>query len=388
MLSRQLEPKASELLEKFPLIVITGPRQSGKTTLAKKLRPDYKYINLELEENSDFARNDPHGFLTAHQGGVILDEVQHVPALFPYLKHYTDLRGRPGEYILTGSQHFLLLEKITQSLAGRVALLQLLPFSLTELQNAGLSPATPEAFILTGGYPRIYDKNIAPSDFYPAYIRTYVERDVRQIVNVTDLRLFRQFLTACAGRAGQTVNFLELGNVLGIDSKTVKSWTGILEASFIIFLLPPFYRNFDKRIVKSPKLYFYDTGLACSLLNIHSTEQLDAHFAKGALFENMVIVELLKQYLHAGATPAFYFWKDSNMREIDLLMEEGAKLKAVEIKAGKTINPAFLKNLHAFQNTAGAEHVELFLVYGGDVAQPRSDLKILPWNQIAEITSG
>lgn len=381
MIQRQLENKASELLGKYPLLAITGPRQSGKTTLAKKLRPDFEYINLELAENNEFARNDPNGFLTAYQGGVILDEVQNVPTLFPYLKHYTDQRGQTGEYILTGSQHFLLLEKITQSLAGRVALLQLLPFSRLELQHAGLSPASPEAFLLTGGYPRIYDKGIAPADFYPDYLRTYVERDVRQIVNVTNLRLFRQFLTACAGRAGQIVNFLELGNVLGIDSKTVKSWIGILEASFIVFLLPPYYRNFDKRIVKSPKLYFYDTGLACSLLNIQSTDQLNAHFAKGALFENMVIVDLLKQNLHKAATPAFYFWQDSNKREIDLLIEQGPLLKAIEIKAGKTINVAFTKNLKLFKNLAGSEKVELFMVYGGTAAQPRSDLQILPWDQ-------
>lgn len=385
MIARQLESKAIELLEKFPLLAITGPRQSGKTTLAQRLRPDYVYINLELEENRDFAESDPHGFLQAYQDGVILDEVQYAPSLFPYLKHYTDQRGRTGEYILTGSQHFLLLEKITQSLAGRVALLQLLPLSLTELQIASLPPASAEEFILKGGYPRLYDQHIAATDFYPSYVRTYVERDVRQIVNVSDLRLFRQFLTACAGRTGQIVNFQELGNILGVDSKTVKSWVGILEASFIIFLLSPYHRNFDKRIIKSPKLYFYDTGLVCSLLNINTTDQLNAHFAKGALFENMVIVELLKQALHSGAVPAFYFWQDSNMREIDLLIEEGAQLKAVEIKAGKTISTDFTKNLYAFQNLAGAESVQLFLVYGGDVTQPRSTLQVLPWNRSVQI---
>jgi len=385
MIPRQLEAKANELLGKYPLLAVTGPRQSGKTTLAQRLRPDYVYINLELEENRNFAENDPHGFLQAYQGGVILDEVQYAPLLFPYLKHYTDQRGKTGEYILAGSQQFLLLEKITQSLAGRVALLQLLPLSLTELQMAGLPPASAEDFILKGGYPRLYDQQIEATDFYPSYVRTYVERDVRQIVNVTDLRLFRQFLTACAGRAGQIVNFQELGNVLGIDSKTVKSWVGILEASFIVFLLPSYHRNFDKRIVKSPKLYFYDTGLVCSLLNIKTVEQLNAHFAKGALFENMVIVELLKQYLHSGGNPAFYFWQDTNMREIDLLIEEGAQLKAVEIKAGKTINTDFTKNLYAFQTLAGAETVQLFLVYGGDMAQPRSNLQVLPWNMAAKI---
>ncbi len=358
-----------------------GPRQSGKTTLAQKLRPNYTFINMELEENREFAQSDPHSFLQENQGGVILDEVQYVPSLFPYLKHYTDLRGKTGEYILTGSQHFLLLEKITQSLAGRVAILQLMPFSLTELQAAGFQFPSSEAFILTGGYPRLFDKNISPSDYYPNYLRTYVERDVRQI----ELRMFRHFLSACAVRIGQVIDFLELGKLLGIDSKTVKSWLGILEASFIVFLLPPYHRNFDKRIVKSPKLYFYDTGLACSLLNILTEEQLNAHFAKGALFENMVITELLKQRFHAAATPAFYFWLDSNMREIDLLAEEGAKLKAVEIKAGKTINRDFTKNLFSFQAVAGAENVELFLVYGGDQSQARTDLQVLPWNKAASI---
>lgn len=384
MITRQLLSKASELLDKYPLLAITGPRQSGKTTLAKQLRPDYRYLNLELDENRDFAQSDPNGFFQAYQGGVILDEVQHAPMLFPYLKHYTDQRGTTGEYILTGSQHFLLHEKITQSLAGRVALLQLLPFSMAELSSAALLPDSPEAFVWKGGYPRIYDKAIAPSDFYPSYIRTYLERDVRQIVNVSDLRLFRQFLTACAGRAGQIVNFSDLGNILGLDSKTVKSWISILEASFIVFLLPPYYRNFDKRIVKSPKLYFYDTGLACSLLNITQPEQLDAHFAKGALFENMVIAELLKHRLHQGQNPAFYFWQDSNRREIDLISEQDARLKAVEIKAAKTILKDFTRNLYTFQQLAGPDAADLFLIYGGEEGQFRSDLKVLGWRDASK----
>lgn len=382
MIYRDLTEKSKQLLQQFPILAITGPRQSGKTTLAMQLCPEHQYVNLELPENQDFAINDPHGFLQAHQGGVILDEMQYAPQLFPYLKHYSDQSGKTGEYILTGSQHFLLLEKITQSLAGRVALLQLLPLSLREIERAGLMPGTPEAFLFAGGYPRLYDKDIAPPDFYPSYIRTYVERDVRQIIKVGDLRLFRQFLAACAGRTGQLLNLNELGNVLGIDAKTVKSWIGILEASFLIFLLPPYHRNFDKRIIKSPKLYFYDTGLACALLNIQSQEQLDAHFAKGALFENMLIAELLKTRYNSGRVPAFYFWRDSNQREIDLLIEEGAQLKAVEIKAGKTITPAYAKNLLAFKQLAHELHPELFLLYGGAETQIRRDLQILPWNRM------
>ncbi len=386
MIPRQLTEKANTLLNKFPLLALTGPRQSGKTTLAQLLRPDYQYINLELAENHDFAVTDPHGFLQTYQKGVILDEVQTTPELFPYLKHYTDKRGLVGEYILTGSQNFLLLERITQSLAGRVALLQLLPLSLSELSLADIVPNEAEKFVFTGGYPRIYDKNIMPSDFYPSYISTYIERDVRQITKVTDLRLFRQFLAICAGRAGQLVNFTEIGNILGIDAKTVKSWISLLEASYIVYLLPPYHRNFDKRIIKSPKLYFYDTGLACSLLNIQDTYQLNTHFAKGALFENMIIMELLKQYIGEAKNTSFYFWQDNNMREIDLIIEESNRLKAIEIKASKTLHNDFFKNLDMFKEVAKSENISSFLVYGGDLAQSRSYADVLPWHQVGRIS--
>ena len=387
MIPRQLAEKANSLLGQYPLLALIGPRQSGKTTLAKFLRPDYQYINLELTENRDFAVSDPHGFLQTYQKGVILDEVQTTPELFPYLKHYTDQRNIVGEYILTGSQNFLLLEKITQSLAGRVALLQLLPLSLNELSAGGYPTDDSNLFIHTGGYPRIYDKKIAPSDFYPSYISTYIERDVRQITKVTDLRLFRQFLAICAGRVGQLVNFVEMGNILGIDHKTVKSWISLLEASYIIYLLPPYHRNFDKRIIKSPKLYFYDTGLVCSLLNIQDTTQLNTHFAKGALFENMIVVELLKQYIGDSKNTAFYFWQDSNMREIDLIIEESNRLKAIEIKSGKTLHSDFFKNLTMFQELAKAENVLSFLVYGGDMAQNRTNAEVLPWHQVNSISN-
>ena len=385
MIHRQLEVKAQILLEKFPLLVLTGPRQSGKTTLAQQLRPDYRYVNLELAENQDFAQSDPHGFLQSYQGGVILDEVQYVPQLFPYLKHYTDRRNRAGEYILTGSQHFLLMEKIAQSLAGRIGLLQLLPLSLSELHRAGIRPPSAGTFSFTGGYPRIYDRGIEPQDFYPGYIQTYVERDVRQMIRINDLLLFRQFLAACAGRIGQVVNFSALGNILGVDAKTVKSWIGILEASFILYLLPPYHRNFDKRIIKSPKLYFYDTGLACPLLNIQTAEQIEQHFAKGALFENMILSELLKATYHNGQKPAFFFWQDSNLREIALLIESGPTLKAVEIKAGMTITPGFFKNLMAFQKLNTQTPTDLYLIYGGDTPQLRRDLSILPWDSCTRI---
>lgn len=383
MVPRDLTAKATELLGKYPLLVISGPRQSGKTTLARQLRPDFVYINLELEENRDFAEQDPHRFLNQYRGGVILDEVQNVPSLFPYLKHYTDERGITGEYILTGSQHFLMLERITQSLAGRVGMLQLLPFSNEELKKADLLPVDAETIIWKGSYPRLYDKNIQPADFYPAYISTYVERDVRQIINVKDLKQFRKFLTACAGRTGQVVNFTELGTILGVDSKTIKSWIGILEASFILYLLPPYHRNFDKRIVKSPKLFFYDTGLACSLLNIRSAEQLNQHFAKGALFENMIITELLKSELNKGEQPAFYFWRDSNQREVDLLVEDGPVLKAVEIKSSSTFHADFTRNLKYFQDLEKPFQTQSFVIYGGDAVQNRELYSLLPWKDLS-----
>ncbi|MDX2285920.1 MAG: ATP-binding protein [Bacteroidia bacterium] len=385
MVPRRLAAKASELLEKYPLIVISGPRQSGKTTLARQLRPDFTYVNLELAENRNFAEQDPHQFLQKYQGGVILDEVQYVPSLFPYLKHYTDQRGAAGEYILTGSQHFLMLEKITQSLAGRAGLLHLLPFSNEELSSAGFLPPDAETLIWKGAYPRLYDKDIQPADFYPAYTGTYVERDVRQLINVRNLKQFRQFLTACAGRTGQLLNFSELGGMLGLDSKTVKAWMGILEASFIVYLLPPYHRNFDKRIVKMPKLYFYDTGLACSLLSIRSAEQLDQHFAKGALFENMVITELLKAALNRGEQPSFYFWRDSNQRELDLLIENGPLLKGIEIKASRTFHPDFAKNLLYFKGLDAQLQTELYVVYGGDADQRREHFSLLSWERLGLI---
>lgn len=380
MIQRHIAPKVLQLLDKYPLIALTGPRQSGKTTLAQVLKPTYQYVNLELAENRDFAEKDPHGFLKAYQNGVILDEIQNVPSLFPYLKHYTDQRNRVGEYILAGSQHFLLLKNITQSLAGRVALLNLLPLSLSELQSS-VTFTEPESFILTGGYPRIYDRSIKPTDFYPNYLMTYVGRDVGK----SRKALFRQFLTLCAARVGQLVNFTEIGNVLGIDSKTVKAWIGILEASFIIYLLPPYYRNFDKRIVKSPKLYFYDSGLACSLLGIQTDEQLNTHFAKGALFENMVIIELMKHALNQGQNANFYFWQDSNAREIDLIVEHNNTLNAIEIKSSKTISPSFFKNLYIFKDLAVSEKVELYVVYGGETPQLRSDLSVLTWKDTPSV---
>ena len=384
-LDRQLFSKAEELLGKYPIIAITGPRQSGKTTFCKQLRPEYQFLNMELSDNQDFAREDPHGFLEKYQGGVILDEIQNVPELFPYLQFYTDERGLKGEYILSGSQHFLLLEKITQSLAGRVAIFNLLPFSLKELEGHKWQPETWQKAVWTGFYPRIYEADISPNDFYPDYLQTYIERDVRQIINVTDLNLFRAFIDSCAGRCGQLFKAAQISNEIGVDAKTIKKWLSVLESSFITYRLPPYHKNFRKRIVKTPKLYFYDVGLAAYLLGIRRKEDLDVHFAKGALFENMVINECYKNYFNQHERPAFYFWKDSNNLEIDLLIDKVSSREIIEIKAGKTIRPTFFKNIKAYDNldtrTAGK-----WVVYGGDDLQIRNGISIISWANISEVT--
>ncbi|WP_229599612.1 ATP-binding protein [Runella rosea] len=343
MIQRHLASKINTLLEKYPIVSITGPRQSGKTTLAKMVRPDYQYVSLENLSIRQFAQSDPQGFLTQYQDGVILDEVQYVPELFSYLQVYTDERNRKGEYILTGSQNFLLMEKITQSLAGRVAVFHLLPFSWNELKNTKYQSQNWEQYLIDGSYPRKRVDDIEADTFYENYLRTYIERDVRQVKNILDLGLFQRFIQLLAGRIGQLFNQNSLGIELGLDNKTMNSWLSVLETSFIAFRLQPYFQNFNKRVVGTPKVYFYDTGLAAYLLGIKSTDDLNLHFAKGTLFENLIINELQKDVLNAGARPRFYFWRDYSQNEVDLLIQEGTQLKAVEIKSGKTINNDFLK---------------------------------------------
>ncbi|MCB9283008.1 MAG: ATP-binding protein [Lewinellaceae bacterium] len=384
MIARELLTQADVLLGKYPLIAVTGPRQSGKTTFCKMLRPEYKYLSMELPENQRFAREDPHNFLQTYRGGVILDEVQNVPELFSYLQFYTDERQEVGEYILSGSQNFLLLEKITQSLAGRIAIFHLLPFSVRELKTAGMLGPAWEEYVLKGFYPRIYDRELEQSEFFPDYILTYAERDVRQSVNVENLALFQQFLGLCAGRTGQLVNMSQMGNELGIDYRTVRSWLSILQASFIVYLLAPYHHNFEKRIVKTPKLYFYDTGLASWLLGIRKMSDFAVHFARGALFENFVINELLKNAWNQNKKPGMYFWRDSSGNEIDLLLENDLHPEAIEIKAGKTIQPSFFKNLVRFQK-ASYQFARPWLVYGGDQYQQRQQATVLTWRDLEMI---
>lgn len=353
--------------------MITGPRQSGKTTFARKLKPDFVYVNLELPQERDYAKSDPLGFLRTYQNGAILDEVQWVPELFSYLQVVTDERNRPGEYILTGSQNFLLSDQVSQSLASRVAILNLLPFSYKEISDIA-NETIWEELVLNGGYPRKYLFDIAPSDFYPNYIQTYIERDVRHLLNVKDLGNFQKFMQLLAGRAGQLFNQSSFSNELGIDQKTVSSWLSVLESSFIAFRLPSYYKNFNKRVLKTPKVYFYDTGVLCSLLGIRKVEDLKVHFARGPLFENFVLLEILKKELNAGNLASLYYWRDNHQNEVDLLQEKDSRLTAYEIKSSETFHSDFLQGLKYFEKISS--ETDLRLIYAGDMNQEREGVRI------------
>ena len=374
MIDRQLYDKAKQLLTKFPIVAITGPRQSGKTTFSQALCPDYQYVNLELPDERRFAMEDPKGFLNNYKDGVIIDEVQYVPELFSYLQAVTDERKRTGEYLLTGSQNFLLSHHIAQSLAGRVALLTLLPFSFIELNTSLYKPANWMEYLYKGGYPRVYEQQITPSDFYPNYLQTYIERDVRQMLNIRDLALFQKFIQLLAGRIGQLLNQNNLANELGLSNKTIESWISVLEASFIVYRLQPYHKNFNKRLIKTPKLYFYDTGLASYLLGIRKASDIQIHFAQGALFENLVINEFLKDSLNKGERLQFYFWRDSLQREVDLIIDKGLERNAYEIKMSQTVHPDFFKTLIYYKELD--PEAKLNLVYGGNIDQQRSDATV------------
>ena len=385
MIIRLLGSKISMAAEKMPIIAVTGPRQSGKSTLIQQLFPNHTYLNLEDIELRKFALSDPKGFLLNAGKKAIIDEVQYAPELLSYIQVITDREKIAGQFIISGSQNLLLMQSITQSLAGRVAIFNLLPFSLEEIRQTHFALPNYEDYILKGFYPRIYDLDLNPTTWLQDYLKTYVERDVRQILNVGDLGTFRQFLEICAGRIGQLVNFSEIGNMIGISYQTVNKWISVLETSFILYTLRPYHQNFNKRIVKSPKLYFYDTGLACALLNLRHVEDLNRHFAKGALFENFVINEILKNQLNRNLSPKNYFWNVSGSYEIDFLLDQGGQLLPIEIKSSRTIGNHFFDGLKYFQNLSGALPTESYLVYGGDEVQKRNIAQVLSWKKLHEI---
>ena len=384
MIKRELTPVIEKLRNKYQVITITGPRQSGKTTLIKSIFTDLPYVSLEELDSRNAAINDPRGFLSNFPQGAVLDEVQRAPDLFSYIQGIVD-QNRDVQFVLSGSQSFILLESITQSLAGRAAILKLLPFGLSELKSAGISHKTYEEAIFTGLYPGIYDRELEPSFFYPSYINTYIEKDVRQVKNIENLNSFSNFLQLCAGRTGQLLNFNSLATDAGISPNTAKSWLSILEASYIVYFLQPYYRNYSKRLIKAPKLYFYDTGLVCSLLGIDSVQQVQTYYAKGALFENLVINEFFKNRLHSGQVPRFYFWQNKTKQEIDLISEIATKPIPFEIKSGMTRQENFFSNLRYWQKLTDQESTELTVIYGGEENFATSNGNYVSWRRLESV---
>lgn len=394
MIERTLHKKLKELAGPFPVVFVTGPRQSGKTTLCRYTFPDYRYLSLEDLQTREEAMEDPRGFLAGLEGasGIILDEVQRTPDLFSYLQGFVDDK-RSGPVILTGSQHFLLTDKISQTLAGRAAVLELLPFSLAELQRRearspdewSMMSEHPGAdvemrlddLLFSGMFPPIHDRKPEPADWLNSYLRTYVERDIQTMGGVGDLDAFTRFLGLCAGRTGQLINASSLGGDAGLSHVTVKKWLSILRAGYVIDILRPHHENFSKRLVKTPKFYFTDTGLLCRLLGLRKAEDLHLHPLRGAIFENFVVSELRKTFLHHGEQPPLFFWRDSNGREVDIIIDLGSRRIPVEIKAGQTISRSFFKGLQNYMQLSGAS--EGILVYGGDRSYLRSGYQVRSW---------
>jgi hypothetical protein len=386
MIPREASPTALRLAQGFPVVVITGPRQSGKTTLARAAFAHRPYVTLEDPEERAFAAADPRGFLARFPDGAVVDEAQHCPELFSYLQGVVDARPAAGRFVLTGSQQFGLLSRITQSLAGRAGLVQLLPFSTRELAGAGRLPASLDQLLWQGGYPPLYDRALDPADWFASYVATYVERDVRQLLAVKDLGLFQRFVKLCAARTGQLLNLSALGADCGIAHVTAREWLTVLEASYLVALLPPYHRNFGKRVVKSPKLYFLDAGLAAYLLGIRDPASLGIHAQRGALFETLVVSELVKRRFHAGRPADLYFWRDSAGHEVDLLFEgEGGRLQAVEVKSGATFVPEWAGAAKKWQGLAGDEAAPPWLVYGGDESYTRQGIRVFSWRNLAEL---
>ncbi len=383
MIDRSAAFTLLKLSQHYPVVVITGPRQAGKSTLAKALFPDKPYVSLEDLDEREFAQMDPRGFLKRFSEGAVIDEVQRCPDLLSYIQTRVDEGKKNGLFILTGSAQLTLLSAVSQSLAGRAAMLTLLPLSISELESAGSLPDRLEDLLFQGAYPSIYDRAPPPMDWYSDYIQTYAERDVRQILKVQDLGTFQRFLKLCAGRSGQILNLTSLGNDAGVSHATAGHWINLLEATFLVFRLQPYFKNFSKRLIKSPKLYFYDSGLLCSLLGIQTPEQLQSHSMRGAIFEGWVITEFMKRKLNRHQTPNLYFWRDHKGLEVDLVADLGGRALAVEIKSGATIATDWLDSLRAWTTLAGVEAERPCLIYGGEDRQPRTQADILPWRGIS-----
>lgn len=385
MIRRDAEKELKALSREFRAVLITGPRQSGKTTLARKVFPDKPYLLLEEPDTRQFAIEDPRRFLSRLPEGAILDEVHKTPELLSYIQGIIDNSDKRGMFILTGSCNFRLMESVTQSLAGRLGQIELLPLSLNELADSGKLPETLEDMLFSGSYPEVYEHKLSPERWYNAYISTYLERDVKQLMNIKDSMTFQKFLGLCAANCSQMINTSRIGGDCGIHHNTVSSWLSILQTTYVAFLLPPHFKNFRKRIVKTPKIYFYDTGLVCRLLGIENADQLQLHPLRGPLFENFVISELLKMRYNQGKKSNLYFWRNNTGLEIDILIDKGEKLQPLEIKSGQTVASDWFQNINKWQQLAGRISENGILVYGGESCQERSGSLIIPWNKIMEI---
>ncbi|MCL4380034.1 ATP-binding protein [Candidatus Dependentiae bacterium] len=389
MIAREITGWLSSIAKELPVLAIVGPRQSGKTTVSRATFPNHRYISLEDLDHRAHARQDPRDFLAYHQRnnehGIILDEIQHAPELLSYMQTIVDENNRPGYFIVTGSQNFLVHQAITQTLAGRIAIFTLLPLAIPELTASDIVPATIEELVFKGSYPRLYAHDITIPVWYASYVHTYIERDVREITTVKDLTLFQLFMKLCAGRIGQLLNVSALATECGITQRTANEWLNLLQASYIIFLVRPHYKNFNKRLVKTAKLYFYDTGLACSLLEIDSVQQLHTHYLRGSLVECLVMADFAKQLYNRIKTPHIYFWRDNHGHEIDCLLEQGTTLLPIEIKAGKTITSDYFTAITYWINLANSNPADAYIVYGGSEGQQRSNGTVLSWRHTAII---
>ena len=379
MIYRKLTATLQRLAKTFPVIAITGPRQSGKTTLAKAVFADKPYVTLEDPAERAFALEDAKGFLHRFPYGAIFDEAQRWPDLFSYLQGMVDEETIPGKFILTGSQQFGLLAGVSQSLAGRVGMTALLPLSISELSVSSQTLLSLDTLIIKGSYPALHVSEILPADWFASYIATYIERDIRQVLRVHDLSLFQRFVRLCAGRNGQLLNLNALAGETGISHKTAFSWLSVLESSYIVYLLPPYFRNFGKRLVKTPKLYFLDQGLACWLLGIRSPELLALHPMRGAIFESFIISEFLKSRYNQGLPADLYFWHDNNGLETDIVFESGTKLQPVEIKSGQTITSDSIRAGQKAARFAGEDALQPWLIYGGDDSYERNGVTVMSW---------
>ncbi|VEN72858.1 conserved hypothetical protein [Candidatus Desulfarcum epimagneticum] len=401
MLPRTLASPIRRYRRQYPVVAIVGPRQSGKTTLARHLFPGHRYLSMENLDTRHMAEDDPRGFLDDNGGNLILDEIQRVPSIFSYLQERVDFEDSPSSYVLTGSQQFLLMERVTQSLAGRIATYQLYPFTLNELRRARLDrdmdailqiKTVPGGdgeeedlcrILFSGMYPRIHDKRLDPEKWIENYILTYVERDIRSLVNISNLKTFETFIKICASMSGQLVNQAAISNAAGISQPTVKKWLSLMEASGIVFFLRPHHRNFKKRLIKTPKLYFVDTGVLSSLLSIRNPGQLKTHPLFGNIFETFIISEFYKRIHHIGERPHLYFWRDRTGNEIDLIIESGSRIIPIEIKSSRTYSPAFKAGLSRWMRLEGNTARKGFVLYRGrETVGKTSDIAALPWRRM------